>query len=264
MNNLRITCLGILFAGAAGLSTNVSANTVKYEGHYVMGDECQFTVTAGMGFVTMAVSTSEDEVNAEGVDNLVEETFSYTCDGLIIDDSEVLVYQQSVSDVCSGFVIPGVSQTQRDEYCDQLGADAVHFLSEAADYALRDMVDSVSLNIVNDYWVGGLGEMDYLFTDGTTDHRGPSVFVSNAGRYYRGYAEDGDLPNPSEVFCKAQILGKMDTDIDLSSAFGGGARMHLDTNIIDGVACPVITTDAELLVVGYGYVINIQQQGDRQ
>ena len=264
MKQLTAACVGTALVIASGMSVNANANTVRYEGTYVMEQGCtSFSVGAGIGLVTIDPTVQSGEITFDAVEQSVARSFTISCDTLTIDQAEVEAFENDVEAFCNGFQIPWQTQAQREEFCAEFSVGAVESLQDVSDYLLQQLVHSVDVDILNDTWIGGFGEMDYLFVNGTTEHRGPNVWVWNSGRYYRGFTADADTPNP--IGCPSQMVARTDVDMDLSSSFGGGARMYLDTTIIDGVACPVADlVNGNVLIAGYGFNINIKQKGDRQ
>jgi len=59
---------------------------------------------------------------------------------------------------------------------------------------MADRINTIDIDIHNDYWLGGLGEMDYTFEDGSSETRGPNVYVTNSGKFRRGIVDDPDTP----------------------------------------------------------------------
>jgi len=255
--------MGTLLAAATGFSVHANAYTTKFEGNYVMEPGCNsVTLTAGFGVVAIDPDVDPGSLTINATDLAAVQQLTLTCDVITLDPAEVDSFKTKAKAVCMGFKV-SVSPAKQEEVCDLLVNTAVDVAQGTSDYFLQQQVDSVDVNILNDSWAGGFGEMDYVFTNGHTEHRGPYVFVANNGRFRRGWASDTDLPNP--LNCPASILGNMNANVDLSSSFGGGARIYLDTAIGDGVACAVPDViDGKLLVGAYGFAIDIKQQGDRQ
>jgi len=252
-----------LLVSAFATSTNANANAAPFEGVYVMNPGCtSVSLTAGIGYAVVDPVVGANGISFGSIGEQVSQTITLDCETATIDESEVAAYEAAASAACQGLTIPWQTPEERAEYCDALAEDAVDSIGLVVDYFLAELVYSIDVDIVNDYWIGGLGQMDYVFANGTTEHRGPNVAVWNSGRFYRGFEASADTPNP--LGCPSTRLGRMDANMDRSSSFGGGARMYLDTNIVDGVVCPAADiVGGNLLFVGYGFAINIKQQGDR-
>ncbi|MCG8668970.1 MAG: hypothetical protein MI867_06120 [Pseudomonadales bacterium] len=263
--NSKAVILGTALLGAAALSNTANAGATKYEGLYVMEPGCtSVTLTAGIGYAVIEPNANVGELTFDSVGQGESQSITLSCDDATIDPTEVEAFAEKASATCQGLSIPWQSDAQREEYCDDLALQAVDSVNAIAGYFLSELVYSMDVDILRDYWIGGLGQMDYVFVDGDTEHRGPNVAVWNNGRFYRGFGHEADTPNPLNCPVNERV-GKMDANIDLSSAFGGGARMYLSTNIVDGVVCPVINPfEGQLVVAAYGFAINIKQQGDRQ
>lgn len=261
MNTIKTLGLGTLLIGTIATSLDVSANTVRYEGLYQMDPGCKsITLQAGIGYGIIDPTVDLGSLTIDTIGQTHTQSITMSCEDATLDEAEVIRYQEEASKACKGLVIPGKTADERAEFCDDLAVGAVDSLRVIADYFLSELVYSIDVDIVADSWFGGTGSMFYTFDDGRNEYRRP--FVANNGWFYRGITGNPDTPNP--LGCPTTRIGTMTGNMDLSSGFPGGARMYTNTNIADGVVCPVADIfNQQIVVAAYGFTINIKQQGDR-
>ncbi|OUS25249.1 hypothetical protein A9Q99_21895 [Gammaproteobacteria bacterium 45_16_T64] len=250
-----------LLVGSATIALNANANTERYEGLYVMEAGCSsMELAAGIGY---AVVESSGDATFDSVGQSVTQNISIDCTSGQLDQTEVESYREQASALCQGIVILNADPVAREEYCDDLAEDAVASLQSVADYFAQTLITDVQVTINSDGWLGGLGSMDYTYADGTTEHRGDKVWVSNTGWFFRATSGATQTPNP--LNCPSTHVGGLVGNMDLSSAFGGGSRLYTSYELFDGVLCPVADIiNGELLLAAYGYDVKIKQVGDRQ
>lgn len=263
MKMIKTIATGALLVGGAVTTTTVSANTERYEGTYQMEAACETAVlSAGIGFAMLSPAVVEDGVEFDAIEESVVASISMSCENQILDAADVEAYRQEVSQVCQDLEIGDSDPVERAAFCEGLAIDAVESLQAASNYFMSEVIDTVQVSINNDGWLGGLGSMDYVFSDGRTEQRGPNVYVSNGGSFRRGSASEAETPNP--LGCFNTHLMSMAGNMDVSDAFPGGARLRTTTDVLDGVVCPVPNPFGGDIVVGaYGYHIKLRQVGDR-